>query len=87
MVATRRNSRTQMLAAAGGADSSEVYSPRSVQMAPGKRGERPPSYNTGRAQMQKKLDSAQSLSPKAVWFLGGALLMLSLYFYHAMTSR
>ena len=87
MVATRGNPRTQMMAAMEHGHDEDGYKPKSVQMAPGKRGERPPSYNSGRAQMQKKIESAHSLTPKQTWFVGGALLMLCLYFYHAMQSR
>ena len=61
------------------------FKPQSVQQAPGRRGERPPSYNTGRQTMNQKLSAVnhQTIMPKSLWFLAGALGMIALYFYHA----
>ena len=63
----------------------EPWEPKSSSQAPGKRGERPPSYNTGNRYMKKKIADTQSgiSMPKEVWFLSGALLMVLLYMYHA----
>ncbi|KOO53034.1 hypothetical protein Ctob_015290 [Chrysochromulina tobinii] len=67
----------------------ETYEPKSVQQAPGKRGERQPSYNTGRDDMNKKLNQVTQAVrvPKSTWFVLGSLLMIGLYLYHALFSR
>lgn len=71
--------------AAGVTGVGNEYHPQSVQQAPGKRGERPPSYNMGKRTMDKKLQETQAALyiPKSVWFLGGALTFSFLYMYHA----
>ena len=72
------------------AGSDEVdYKPQSVQQAPGKRGERAPSYNMGRRDMNKKLESIQApnlLGKKATWFIAGVLIMSMLYFYNVLMA-
>ena len=74
-----------MLGAAGGVGDDGEWSPKSVQQAPGKRGERPPSYNTGRAAMNKNLESTlPGFMPKSTWFIFGVLVMAGLYFYNLM---
>ena len=81
-----RASREEMLLAAGG-DDEPAYKPRSVQQAPGKRGERPPSYRSGMADMNRKLSAAQpSNTPSSSWFLAGALIFAMLYWYNALSK-
>ena len=46
-------------AAAYGVSDSPEYKVQSVQMAPGKRGERPPSYRSMNKQMNKRLSDAE----------------------------
>ena len=84
-----RSARGRMLNAADGYDGNNVYSPGSVQQAPGKRGaKRPESYRSGMMDMNKKLEKAQpSFSPQAVWFLTGALLFVVLYLVNALLNR
>ena len=84
----RRPSREQMLSAAAGVTDDNAYQPKSVQMAPGKRGERPPSYRTGMAAMNKKIDalSTPKSTPTALWFIAGALMMGALYLFNAFSA-
>lgn len=80
-----RNSREEMLIAAGGDE--PAFKPRSVQQAPGKRGERPPSYRSGMEQMNQKLSAAQPKNtPAASWFVAGVLLFAVLYWYNALSA-
>lgn len=63
---------------------SSPYAPKSVQQAPGRRGERPASYNSGKADMDKRLHAIQSKSmPQAVWFIAGAIGFYFLYMVNA----
>ena len=71
-------------AAAYGVSDSPEYKVQSVQMAPGKRGERPPSYRSMNKQMNKRLSDAEPKPmPVSVWFIAGALGMVLLYLYNA----
>ena len=47
------------------------------------------SYNTGRDDMNKKLNQVTQAVrvPKSTWFVLGSLLMIGLYLYHALFSR
>ena len=81
-----RRNRDEMLSAAGG-DSEPAFKPQSVQQAPGRRGERPPSYRSGMADMNRKLSAAQpGNTPSASWFVVGALFFTMLYWYNALSK-
>ena len=74
-----------MLSAAEVGSLDDDWKPTSVQQAPGKRGERPPSYKSGHRTMQNSIDKVQpGFMPQAVWFLAGALIMTGLYFYNVI---
>ena len=47
------------------------------------------SYNTGRDDMNKKLNQVTQAVrvPKSTWFVLGSLLMIGLYLFHALFSR
>lgn len=72
-------------AAAGVVDEDAAY-PRSVQQAPGKRGERPASYRSGSAAMHNKLHAIATPKsrPTSLWFIAGTLIAGGLYFFHAL---
>ena len=73
-------------AAVGVTDEDDAYRPRSVQQAPGKRGERPPSYRSGQAAMHSKLHAraTPTSTPTSVWLIAFTLLMGGLYLFHAL---
>jgi len=74
-----------MIKAMGDQSGTPEWTVRSSQQAPGKRGERPPSYREGQRTLNKKLAQAQpSMIPRAQWFVAGALVSIFLLWYNGV---
>jgi len=81
----RSASREQMIQAVGEQTGNSEWTVKSSQQAPGKRGERPPSYREGQRTLNKKLAQAQpSTTPRAQWFVAGALASIFLLWYNGV---